>query len=64
MVDRFNNGDDQNDFDVNMIDPLSFHGGDFQGIIDRLDYLQEMGFTAVQLSPIFANEEGGYHGNG
>ncbi|MBS4204101.1 alpha-amylase family glycosyl hydrolase [Lederbergia citrea] len=62
MVDRFNNGDNKNDFDVNMKDPLSYQGGDFQGIIDKLDYLQEMGFTVIQLSPIFDNEEGGYHG--
>ncbi|MBS4193631.1 alpha-amylase [Bacillus sp. FJAT-49870] len=62
MVDRFNNGDNHNDYDVNMQDPLQFQGGDFKGIRDRLDYLQEMGFTAIQLSPIFENEVGGYHG--
>ncbi|MBS4198663.1 alpha-amylase [Bacillus sp. FJAT-49732] len=62
MVDRFNNGDNNNDFDVNLTDPKSFQGGDFKGIKDKLDYLQEMGFTALQLSPIFDNEDGGYHG--
>lgn len=62
MVDRFNNGDNHNDYDVNMQDPLQFQGGDFKGIKDKLDYIQEMGFTAIQLSPIFENEVGGYHG--
>lgn len=62
LVDRFNNGDNHNDFDVNLKDPYSYQGGDFQGIIDRLDYLKDMGFTAIQLSPIFQNEDGGYHG--
>lgn len=62
MVDRFNNGNTKNDYEVNMKDPLSYNGGDFQGIIDKLDYLQEMGFTSIQLSPIFDNEENGYHG--
>lgn len=62
MVDRFNNGDNNNDYDVNMKDPLSYQGGDFKGIIDRLDYLKDMGFTAIQLSPIFDNKERGYHG--
>jgi alpha-amylase len=62
MVDRFNNGDSKNDFQVNGNDPKAYHGGDFQGIIDRLDYLKDMGFTAICLNPIFDNEQNGYHG--
>ena len=62
MVDRFYNGESKNDLDVNLNDPLSYQGGDFKGIMDRLDSLKDMKFTAIQLSPIFANEEGGYHG--
>jgi uncharacterized repeat protein (TIGR01451 family) len=30
-----------------------FYGGDLQGVIDRLDYLQELGVTAVYLNPTF-----------
>ena len=41
---------------------MVYHGGDFQGIIDQLDYIKDMGFTAISLTPIFANEDGGYHG--
>lgn len=62
MVDRFNDGDTKNDFNVNTQDPLAYHGGDFQGIIDKLDYLKDMGFTALWLTPIFDNEDPGYHG--
>lgn len=62
MVDRFNNGDSTNDFKINADDSLSYHGGDFQGIIDQLDYLKEMGFTAIWLTPIFDNADKGYHG--
>ena len=29
------------------------YGGDFQGIIDKLDYLKELGITAIYLNPIF-----------
>ena len=29
------------------------YGGDIQGIIDRLDYLQDLGITAIYLTPIF-----------
>ncbi|NDJ60950.1 MAG: hypothetical protein GYB67_07485 [Chloroflexi bacterium] len=31
----------------------NFYGGDLQGIIDRLDYLQGLGVTALYLNPIF-----------
>ncbi|MHC0036733.1 alpha-amylase family glycosyl hydrolase [Pseudoneobacillus sp. C159] len=62
MVDRFNNGDSKNDFKINTKDPLSYHGGDFQGIIDKLDYLKDMGFTAIWMTPIFDNADKGYHG--
>jgi glycosidase len=62
MVDRFNNGDSSNDYKINTKDPLSYHGGDFQGIIDQLDYLKDMGFTAIWMTPIFDNADKGYHG--
>ena len=62
MIDRFNNGDQSNDENVKVDDPEEYHGGDFQGIIDKLDYIKEMGFTAIVLTPIFDNAEGGYHG--
>lgn len=62
MIDRFANGDPANDFEVNTQDPYAFHGGDFQGIIDRLDYIKSLGFTAIWLTPIFDNSAKGYHG--
>jgi glycosidase len=62
MVDRFNNGDNKNDYEVDVQDPKAFHGGDFIGVIDKLDYMKDMGFTAIRLNPIFDNEKNGYHG--
>ncbi|WP_404408666.1 alpha-amylase family glycosyl hydrolase [Jeotgalibacillus malaysiensis] len=62
MVDRFLNGDTSNDFTVDTQDPLAYHGGDFQGVINELDHIEDMGFTAIWLTPIFSNEENGYHG--
>lgn len=29
------------------------YGGDIQGILDKLDYLQDMGVTAIYLNPVF-----------
>ncbi|QVY62845.1 alpha-amylase family glycosyl hydrolase [Cytobacillus gottheilii] len=62
MIDRFSNGDNSNDFKVNVKDPKAYHGGDFQGVMDELDYIQEMGFTAIWLAPVFDNQDMGYHG--
>lgn len=63
MVDRFNNGNGKNDEGVDLSDPANkFQGGDFRGISQKLDYLKDMGFTAIMLSPIFKNEENGFHG--
>lgn len=62
MVDRFFNANTNNDKEVNTLDPLAYNGGDFQGVIDKLDYLNEMGFTAIRLTSIFDNTAGGYHG--
>lgn len=62
VVDRFNNGDRNNDIDVNAKDPLAYNGGDIQGIIDKLDYIHDMGFTTIRLTPLFDNTKNGYHG--
>jgi glycosidase len=62
MVDRFNNGDTGNDKNVDTKDPKAYQGGDFQGVIDKLDYIKDMGFTAIWLTPIFDNQPLGYHG--
>ncbi len=62
LVDRFNNGDYARDEAIDIEDPFAYHGGDIQGIIKKLDKLQEIGVTAISLSPIMANSEKGYHG--
>ena len=68
--DRFANGDTANDTVAGMGDPLDRdddygrHGGDLKGISDNLDYLVDMGFTALWLNPILENRmaESSYHG--
>ncbi|GGE72427.1 alpha-amylase family glycosyl hydrolase [Priestia taiwanensis] len=56
-VDRFNNGDNTNDTDVNFNNPEGYYGGDFVGIAKRLEYMKEMGHTAIRLSPILQSED-------
>lgn len=62
LVDRYQNGNHQIDDQVNVEDPYSYHGGDLEGIINRLNDLQKLGITTISLSPIMANAENGYHG--
>ncbi len=63
MIDRFSNGDPNNDFNVEPSVPGKFHGGDWQGVIDKLDYLQTLGVTALWISPVVKNveEDAGFH---
>ena len=37
-------------------------GGNFQGIINKLDYIKGMGFDAIWISPPLKNKEGSFHG--
>lgn len=64
MTDRFNDGDKSNDNfqDVNKNDARAYHGGDFNGIIDKLDYIKSLGATAIWITPTTENIKGGYHG--
>ncbi|OES43941.1 alpha-amylase family glycosyl hydrolase [Domibacillus iocasae] len=62
MTDRFMNGDRSNDEQTDNNDPSAYQGGDFKGIQDELEYLQELGMTSIVISPVFENEAGAYHG--
>ncbi|MFA1818977.1 alpha-amylase family glycosyl hydrolase [Virgibacillus oceani] len=62
MVDRYHNGDYELDDQIDVNDQLAYHGGDLQGIIDKLDEYEELGYTAISISPIMANAPKGYHG--
>lgn len=67
LVDRFANGDVNNDFSVHPGALARFQGGDWRGLEQHLGYLQELGVTALWISPIVRNVEtdadvDGYHG--
>lgn len=74
-VDRFRNGDPDNDVQTGeyaylgehcqkvddwgkipaVMGVREFYGGDLQGIIDKLDYLKDLGVEVVYLNPIFVS---------
>ncbi|NOZ87995.1 MAG: alpha-amylase [Deltaproteobacteria bacterium] len=67
MIDRFADSDSSNDYNVNLSDPSAYHGGDWKGLISKLDYLQTLGITAIWISPVVRNVEedagfSSYHG--
>lgn len=70
MPDRFSNGDPSNDEVPGMLekadrrDPDARHGGDIQGIINHLDYISDLGFSALWINPLLENNQPrySYHG--
>jgi glycosidase len=56
LVDRYFNKTIENDFEVNTREPSAFAGGDFMGVVEKLDHIQEMGFSMVSLGPVFSTE--------
>ncbi|MGB3560733.1 MAG: alpha-amylase family glycosyl hydrolase [Geitlerinemataceae cyanobacterium] len=64
VVDRFYDGDPDNSGGPNpeLYDPERknwglYWGGDLQGVIDKLDYLKNLGVTALWLTPLFEQVE-------
>ena len=63
MPDRFSNGDPSNDKIAGLKDQslnrdsiYDRHGGDLKGIQNHLDYLQDLGVTALWLNPVILND--------
>ena len=71
MPDRFANGNPANDSikdtrecAVNRDSMFYRHGGDIKGVIDHLDYIKDLGATAIWLTPVQENDQprASYHG--
>lgn len=72
MPDRFANGNPKNDSQKTLAEKADRnnssgrHGGDIEGIIQNLDYIQELGATALWSTPLCEDNDaqGSYHGYG
>ena len=70
MPDRFSNGNPDNDNMPDMLEkadrsnPLGRHGGDIAGIDNKLEYLADLGITAMWINPLLENNmpSQSYHG--
>jgi glycosidase len=70
VPDRFANGNPANDNAGNLGDPADRanpdgrHGGDLQGIAERLDYIAGLGFTQLWMTPLVENRQPSYSYHG
>jgi neopullulanase len=68
--DRFANGNPENDSHPEMLEkvdrsnPDGRHGGDIKGISNHLDYISDLGFTAVWINPLLENNQAAYSYHG
>lgn len=78
VTDRFVNGDETNDhrdqggphrtFNIPLDGPdgqtdnIGYQGGDFRGVLDNADYIRDMGFSAVWITPIVDNPDEAFTG--
>jgi len=70
LTDRFYDGDKNNNYNVDLLKPKSFHGGDFSGLKEKIDYFNKLGITTLWITPVYLNifdngsnhDEAGYHG--
>ena len=65
MTDRFSDGDPANNLPAgappmafDRRNPRAYHGGDFRGVINHLQYFKELGVTALWLTPWYDNWNG------
>lgn len=79
VTDRFVDGDPDNNFedqggkfpsfgqpweqDGEVIAHLGYQGGDFRGILNNADYIADMGFTALWITPIVENPDQHFSGS-
>ena len=79
VTDRFVDGDPANNFeeqggdypsfgqpwevDSKVVAHLGYQGGDFRGILNNADYIADMGFTALWITPIVENPDQSFSGS-
>jgi len=70
MPDRFSNGNPDNDDMPGMLEkadrsnPNGRHGGDIKGIINKLDYIKDLGATTIWINPLLENNMPAYSYHG
>lgn len=66
VTDRFHNGNGRNDnpiIDPELFEECNYHGGDFQGIEEKLNegYFKKLGIDILWLAPVLKNPDKAYH---
>ena len=70
VTDRFFDGDEENndaygvgDYNIGEKGGSSYHGGDFAGLNQKLDYLKDLGVNTIWITPIVENITKDQHNN-
>jgi glycosidase len=56
MADRFSRYPTNDGRVLSRENPNGWHGGNIRGIIQHLDYIQDLGFTAIWITPLWEND--------
>ena len=62
LLDRFYDGNKENCPNADKKILMAFHGGDIAGLEQKLDYLEELGITAIWVSPFLKNRPNAFYG--
>jgi len=67
ITDRFFDGNTANNENIDLDNPRAYHGGDFDGLIQKIPYFKKLGITALWITPVYLNihdlgDSAGYHG--
>ncbi len=63
LPDRFVNANPSNDSFIGLFEqadrmnPAGIHGGDFEGVLNSISYLRQLGITAIELSPVYESNQ-------
>lgn len=64
LIDRFFNAKSDKNIQTDPKDPNGWHGGDLEGVRQKLPYLKELGITSIWLSPAFYAASENFFGHG
>lgn len=63
LLDRFYDGDVSNNANVDKKNLMAYHGGDLNGLVQRMDYFRELGTTGLIFTPLLDNRNTDFYGD-
>lgn len=57
LLDRFNNGNNSNDYNLNLDDIYAYGGGDLNGLTQKIEFIKGLRFSTIMISPLMENRK-------